>query len=155
MLEDSSVLVLIPARAGSTRVRNKNLRMLGSKHLVGFQIETAIQSGIGRVIVSTNSEEIAALCKNYGAEIPFYRPDEISGANSSSLSVIDHALTWLAEHELWAPEVVAYCPPTNPFLKPETLRSMLELLEGRPDVNSVVTVTEAFTHPFRIVVEKR
>lgn len=153
MSDKNHVLILIPARAGSKRVRNKNLRLLGLKHLVGFQIETAIKSRIGRVIVSTDSEEIAALGKHYGAEIPFYRPDQLSGDKATSLSVIDHALTWLAEHELWVPEIVAFCPPTNPFLKPETLRSMLELLESRPEVNSIVTITEALTHPFRIVME--
>ena len=153
MSDKNDVLVLIPARTGSKRVWNKNLRPLGQKHLVGFQIETAVKSRIGRVIVSTNSEEIAALGKLYGAEIPFYRPDEISGDKASSLSVIDHALNWLEEHESWVPEIVAFCPPTNPFLKPETLRSMLISLENRPDVNSVVTITEALTHPFQIVME--
>lgn len=145
------VLVLIPARSGSTRVANKNIVLLGEKHLVGYQIETALESGIGRVIVSTDSEEIAHIAKQYGAEVPFYRPKSIAQDDSSSLSVIEHALEWLTNHESWTPDVLAFCPPTNPFLQSKSLASMLKMLNDRPDINSIVTVAKAATHPFRIL----
>ena len=64
-------LILIPARSGSTRIKNKNIRLLGGKPLIAYAIEEALRSKSGRVIVSTNSSQIADISLQYGAEVPF------------------------------------------------------------------------------------
>ncbi len=147
----SGILILVPARSGSTRVKNKNVRPLGGRPLLGHAVATGLKSGLGRVIVSTDSEEIAAVARDQGAETPFLRPDALSHAQASPRWVILHALAWLAEHERWRPELIAYCPPTNPFTKARTLSAMAETLRSRTEANSIVTITEPKTHPFRIL----
>lgn len=144
-------LILIPARSGSTRVKGKNIRVLGDNPLVGHVITSARESGAGRVVVSTNDEEIAGIAGRCGAEIPFLRPAELSDAHASSVWCILHALQWFKDKENWTPEIIAFCPPTNPFLKKETIKNMAQTLKGRKDVNSIVTIAEAATHPFTIV----
>ena len=146
-----SLLILIPARGGSTRVPNKNLRQLCGKPLLGHVIEAAIRADCGRVIVSTNSEEIAATARQFNAEVPFLRPSNLATATSSSLSTILHALTTLSAKGDILPEILAFCPPTNPMIRPETIRGMFEILRSKPAFNSVVTITRPRTHPFRII----
>jgi CMP-N-acetylneuraminic acid synthetase len=144
-------LILIPARGGSTRVKNKNLRSLGEKPLIGHVISAAVKSNSGRVIVSTDSEEIAEVAKAFGAEIPFFRPKEFSTATASSIWAIHHALRWLEKNTHWIPQMVAFCPPTNPFIASKTISEMFQLLSTRPEMDSIVTIVEAGTHPFRII----
>ena len=146
-----SVLILIPARGGSTRVPNKNLRELCRKPLLAHVIESAIGADCGRVIVSTDSEEIAAVARSFNAEVPFLRPSNLAAATSTSLSAILHALTTLRAKGDTLPEMLAFCPPTNPMIRPETIRAMFEILVSKPDFNSVVTITRPRTHPFRII----
>ncbi len=147
-------LILIPARAGSTRVPNKNLRPLGGKPLLTHVTDSAVQAGVARVVVSTNDDAIADIATAHGAEVPFRRPAELSTATASSLSAILHALEWFARHEGWSPDLVAFCPPTNPFTSAHTLAAMFERLGEDPRVNSIVTITQPRTHPFRIVCER-
>ena len=97
-LDFANNLILIPARSGSTRVRNKNIRLLGGKPLIAYAIEEALRSKSGRVIVSTNSSQIADISLQYGAEVPFFRPEELSAETASSLSALLHALIWFKEN---------------------------------------------------------
>lgn len=147
-------LILIPARSGSTRVPNKNLRLLGDKPLVAHITESAVKSGVARVVVSTNDDAIADVAVAFGAEAPFRRPPALATATASSLSAILHALDWFARHEGWRPEFVAFCPPTNPFTSSRTLAAMFAGLAHEARVNSMVTITQPRTHPFRIVCER-
>lgn len=144
-------LILIPARGGSARVEDKNIRDLADRPLVTHVIENALNSQTGRVVVSTNSGEIADVSRRYGAEVPFLRPEALSTANAASLWAILHAINWFRDHENWTPDMIAFCPPTNPFLKPETIKSMFQVLSKSPHIDSVVAVTKPKTHPFRIV----
>ena len=144
-------LILIPARGGSTRVRDKNLRDLDGKPLLAHVVETAVQAECGRVIVSTNSEQIAEVARQFGGEVPFLRPAELSTAQASSLSCILHALVALETEGPDLPDLVAFCPPTNPLLRSQTIRAMFERLESMPAFNSIVTITKPLTHPFRII----
>jgi CMP-N,N'-diacetyllegionaminic acid synthase len=146
-----SRLILIPARGGSTRVPNKNLRQLCGQPLLGYVIEAAIRADCGRVIVSTNCEEIAAVARKFDAEVPFLRPSNLAAATSTSLSAILHALTALRANGDTLPEILAFCPPTNPMIRSETIRAMFQILGSKPDSNSVVTITRPRTHPFRII----
>lgn len=80
------ILAFIPARAGSKRVPKKNIKFLAEKPLIAYTIETARKSKyINRIVVSTDSEEIAKVAREYGAEIPFLRPKNISRVNSTEM----------------------------------------------------------------------
>ena len=107
------------------------------------------------MVVSTNSEEIARVARSAGAEVPFLRPDTLSQANSSSLSAILHALHWFRDSEKWTPDFVAFCPPTNPFIRSQTIKEMFNRLAARPDRNSIVSIAPPKTHPFRIVERQK
>lgn len=144
-------LILIPARSGSTRVLDKNIRMLNGKPLVAHAIENALLAKSGRVVVSTNSDEISDISQRYGAEVPFRRPAELATATATSLSAIIHALLWFKDHEKWIPDMIAFMPPTNPFVQSSTIRNMFPRLKEKPNANSIVTITQPKTHPFRIV----
>ena len=150
-LDFANNLILIPARSGSTRVRNKNIRLLGGKPLIAYAIEEALRSKSGRVIVSTNSSQIADISLQYGAEVPFLRPEELSTETASTLSALLHALIWFKENEGWIPKMVAFRPPTSPFIKHKTIQDMFKILLGKPQINSVTTIMKPKTHPFTIV----
>ena len=95
-----NVLALIPARSGSKGVRDKNIRDLGGHSLLEWSIAACLKSSfIERTIVSTDSPEYASLSKSFGAEVPFLRPDHISGDRATDYQFIDHALSWLEVNE--------------------------------------------------------
>src|SRR2546430_1486167 len=102
----ANVLALIPARAGSQSIRDKNIRPVAGKPLLVHSIEHAKSSAlITRVIVSTDSEEYAKIARAAGAEVPFLRPAEISRDESTDLEVFLHALGWLKKNENYEPEI--------------------------------------------------
>ena len=111
----AKVVALIPARAGSKGVPNKNIRLLGGHPLLAWSIAACLKSStIDRVIVSTDSTEYASLAIKLGAEAPFLRPVEISGDRSTDYDFIVHAMDWLAA-EKGAPEYLVHIRPTTPL----------------------------------------
>ena len=87
------MLALIPARSGSKSIPGKNLRKLLGKPLIAYSIEHALQcSLVNRVIVTTDSQEIADVARAYGADVPFLRPVEIAGDHSRDVEFHHHAL---------------------------------------------------------------
>ena len=86
-------VAIIPARGGSKRIPGKNIRSFAGKPIIAYSIEVATEAGcFDRIIVSTDSEEIAAVAKHYGAEVPFLRPAEISGDHTGTADVLIHAI---------------------------------------------------------------
>lgn len=147
------VLGLIIARGGSQRVPDKNIKPLGGRPLLAYSIETAKCSRhVSRVIVSTDSESIAQVAIQEGAEAPFRRPAEISQSHSTELEAVGHALTWLREHESYEPDLVALLRPTTPFRKSATIDRAIELLLNDPAAHSVRTVKLCSEHPHKMWV---
>lgn len=140
-----TVLGLIPARGGSKGIPNKNLRVLAGKPLLAYTSECARACGVlNRVILSTDSEEIAAAGRALGLEVPFMRPQELALDSTPMVPVIQHAIATLAR-EGWTPEVVVLLQPTAPLRRPEHICKAVELYcEGGCD--SVVGVTEIPGH---------
>ena len=88
-----TIVALIPARAGSKRVPDKNIRPLAGHPLMAYTIEAALESGIfADVIVSTDSERYAEIARYYGAEVPFLRPPELAGDVSPDIEWIEYTL---------------------------------------------------------------
>lgn len=117
----SRVVALIPARAGSKGVVNKNIRPLAGRPLLAWSIAACRRSStIDRTIVSTDSPSYAELSIELGAEAPFLRPAEISGDRSTDYEFIVHALDWLAARDE-QPDYVVHIRPTTPLRDPRLI----------------------------------
>lgn len=94
-------LAVIPARGGSKRIPRKNIKEFCGKPMIAWSIEAVIESGcFNRIIVSTDDDEIAKVALKYGADVPFVRPQELSGDEVGTLPVIKHAIEWQNENGL-------------------------------------------------------
>ncbi len=92
----SKCICIIPARGGSKRIPRKNIKDFFGKPLIAYSIQTAIESKLfEKVVVSTDDEEIANIAREYGAEIPFLRPKELSDDFTGAGAVVSHALSFL------------------------------------------------------------
>jgi len=121
-------LAVIPARGGSKRIPRKNIKAFCGKPMMAWSIEAALASKVfDHVIVSTDDAEVAATAKQWGAEVPFMRPAELSDDYVGTGPVVKHAAEWVAEH-LAAPELVCTIYATAPFVRPEDLVRGLEVL---------------------------
>lgn len=141
-------VAVIPARGGSKRIPRKNIREFCGKPMIGWTLETARASGLfDRLLVSTDDEEIASIAESYGAEVPFRRPDELSGDHVGTGPVIVHAVKWIMEN--WGrPEHVCTIYPTAPFLRAEDLAGGLKKLKESQDVQKTFAVT-SFPYPIQ------
>lgn len=145
------VLALILARGGSTRIPKKNITLLGGHPLIFYTIDAAKKSKcINRIIVSTDSREIADAAVKCGAEAPFLRPAEISKSDSTELEAFEHALGWLKENEGYVPDLIVKLFPTSPFRKAESIDKAVELMIANPDADSVRSVCLCKEHPYKM-----
>lgn len=122
-------LAVIPARGGSKRIPRKNVKTFGGKPMIAWSVQAARDTGIfDRIVVSTDDAEIAAVAQEYGADVPFTRPAELSGDHSGTTSVISHALKW---HQArgYFPQQVCCIYATAPFLQADDILRGAEILE--------------------------
>jgi CMP-N,N'-diacetyllegionaminic acid synthase len=140
----TTAIALIGARSGSERVPGKNVRPLAGHPLLAYAIATAQQAGVfDRVLVSTDSEEIAAVGRHYGADVPFLRPDELATSTSPDIEWIAWTLERLPERY----DLFAIVRATNPFRGPDVIRRGLEQLLATPDADSIRAVELVKQHP--------
>ena len=125
-----SAIALIPARSGSERVKDKNVRPLAGHPLLAYAIASARQAGIfDRVVCSTDSGKIAEVAQRYGADIPFLRPSELATSTSPDIEWLKYTLEELGEHY----DLFAIVRATNPFRGPEVLQRGLQQRSGGPE----------------------
>lgn len=143
-----NIVALICARGGSKGVPGKNIRPLAGRPLIGWAIHHARSvPRVDRVIVSTDSQEIADVARAAGAQVPFMRPAELAQDTSSEWLVWRHALNFLLESEGAYPDALMVVPATAPLRAVEDLEHCLDEYEkGGADV--VITVTDAHRSPF-------
>lgn len=141
-------VAFIFARGGSKGLPGKNIRLLGRKPLIAWSIEHArAVSRIDRVIVSTDSEEIAGVAREFGAETPFLRPAELAQDNTPEWMAWRHALNFVHQQEGGLPDAMVSVPATAPLRLPCDIEHCLDVFdEGRADI--VVTVTDAHRSPY-------
>lgn len=140
-------LAIIPARGGSKRIPGKNIKLFCDKPLIAFSIEAAKHSGLfERIIVSTDSEEVADIARQYGADVPFLRPEHLSNDVVGTRPVTNHAIEYCKEH-FFEPEYCCCIYATAPFLQPEYLQKGLSLLQGDESKSFAFSVT---TFPFPV-----
>jgi CMP-N,N'-diacetyllegionaminic acid synthase len=139
-----SAVALIPARSGSERVPDKNVRPLAGHPLLAYAIATAHQAGVfQRVVCSTDSGKIAEVAQRYGADVPFLRPSEFATSTSPDIDWLTYTLGELGEHY----DLFAIVRATNPFRGPDAfLRGMRQLL-ATPEADSIRAVELVKQHP--------
>lgn len=151
MINGKQVLAIIPARGGSKRIPNKNIKELSGKPLIAYTIDEAKKSQyIDRMITSTDSEEIKKIAEHYGSEVPFLRPAEISGDEANDFVVFEHCLKYLLEKEQYAPEIVVQLRPTSPLRTVSHIDEAIKLLFEHPEADSVRTVTKPEQSPYKM-----
>ena len=139
-----AAVAFVPARSGSERVPGKNVRPLAGHPLLAYAIETAFQSGVfQRVVVSTDSEEIAAVARWYGADVPFLRPAEFASSISPDIEWLRFTLERIEESF----DLFAIVRATNPFRGPEAVRRGLDQLRATPEADSLRAVELVKQHP--------
>jgi len=141
----SLVLGIVPARGGSKGVPGKNIRPLAGRTLLDYAANVARDSGvIDRVILSTESSEVADAGRRAGLEVPFLRPATLAQDDTPMLPVVQHALETLAA-ELWQPDIVVLLQPTSPLRRPGHVRDAVGMLRST-NADSVVTVVAVPRH---------
>ena len=148
---DIEVLAVIPARGGSKGIPGKNIKLLGGYPLIAYSIAAGLKSRlVSRTIVSTDDEKIAVVAREYGAEVPFMRPAEISQDMTEDLPVFEHAIRWFAENENYRPGIIVQLRSTSPFRPIGSVDEAVELLIGDKSADSVRTVTPSGEDPYKM-----
>lgn len=123
-----SRLAIIPARGGSKRIPGKNTKLFLGKPIIAYSIEVAMNSGLfDEVMVSTDSEEIAEIAKEYGAKVPFTRSDNNSNDHATTFDVIAEVVQWYAGQGQQFDEVCCIYA-TAPFISSDSLSQALDLM---------------------------
>jgi CMP-N,N'-diacetyllegionaminic acid synthase len=144
------ILGFIPARGGSKGIPGKNIHPIAGKPLIAYTIEQALKSRINKTIVSTDSQDVAAVAKQYGAEVPFLRPNEFSGDESIIEEAIFYTLDNLLETENYIPDVIVLLQPTSPLRTSRHIDDTIELILSK-NADTIVSVSEPMEHPCEMV----
>ncbi len=148
----SKSVAFIPARSGSKRVRNKNIKLLGGHPMLAYTIQAAVDSGIfDAVICATDSEQYADIARHYGAEVPFLRSAAISGDKSPDLEWVVWMLDMLKQQGRNY-DIFSILRPTSPFRLPETIRRAWLLFNQNPGADSLRAVEKCKQHPGKMWV---
>lgn len=150
MIDQQSVLAIIPARGGSKGLPGKNIKPLGGKPLIAWTIQAAVTSKyIDRVILSSDDETIIETAKQYGCEVPFVRPADLAQDDSSAVDTVLHALRELPHYD-----ITVLLQPTCPLRDAQdidcTLSTMLTL-----HARSCVSVTTPDKSPYWMYTTNR
>jgi len=134
-------LAIIPARGGSKRIPGKNIKSFAGKPLIAYSIDAAIASGLfNKIIISTDSEEVAEVAKAYGADVPFIRPKELSNDIVGTRPVTNHAIKFCIE-QFYKPKFCCCIYATAPFLQAKYLRQGLDSLKQNSEKSFAFSVT--------------
>lgn len=144
MINNKSILAIIPARGGSKGIPRKNIKLLNGKPLIAYTIEEALKSKyIDRIVVSTEDEEIASVSKSYGAEVPFLRPKELAKDDTPTIDSILYNVNELKEKF----DYICLLQCTSPLRQATQIDEAIEL-SSKKDGDSVVSVCESEVNPY-------
>ena len=146
------MIAIIPARGGSKGLPGKNILLLNGQPLINYTIQAAIQSKeISRVIVSTDSADIAAVARKAGAEVPFLRPKELATDSSLAIDTYLYTCERLSDNSNKPVEHIVVLLPTSPLRLSEDIDHAIEIFKEK-NADSVISVTE-MSHPISWVKE--
>lgn len=147
-----SIVALIPARSGSKRIPDKNIRRLSGHPLMAFAIAAAQASQVfDRIIVSTDSQQYANIAKHYGAGVPFLRPVELAGASSPDIEWVQYTLKKL-QQQGQTYDCFSILRPTSPFRQPETIQRAWREFLSQTGIDSLRAVEKCQQHPGKMWV---
>ena len=150
----SKILLTICARGGSKGVAGKNVRLINGKPLISITIKQAIEWGkADKIIVSTDSKEIAKIAKEYGAEVPFIRPSELATDDAPKLPVLQHAVKYSIENLGYNPDFVLDLDPTSPLREIRDIQNCYDKLVNDPSCDCVISAFKAIKNPYFNMVE--
>jgi len=151
MIKDQRILVVCPARGGSKGIPLKNIQpFLGVPLVARVGHLVAEIPGIDRAIVSTDSKEIARVAKESGLDVPFFRPENLSGDRISDLEVLTHALIDMERLDGVTYDIVVMLQPTSPLRKVAHVRDTIQMLiDGDWDAVWTVSETDSKNHPLK------
>jgi len=145
------ILAVIPARGGSQGIPRKNIRTLAGQPLIAWSIAAAQRARlVNRVFTSTDDEEIAAIARSYGAEVPFLRPAEHAQSDTRDFPVFQHVVDWLERIEGYVPDIIVQLRPTSPLRPPGLIDEAIELLFADESADSVRSVTSPSQNPYKM-----
>lgn len=148
MMNEKKILAVITARGGSKGIPQKNIKVLLGKPLIAYSIQTALQSKtLTKIIVSTDDETIAHVSKQYGADVPFLRPKYLASDTATSLSVLQHAVSYLEEKEDFSADIIVCLQPTSPLRSVEDIDQAVTLCLSS-GADSVVSLCQVEHHPY-------
>ena len=137
MPNNKNVVSIIPARGGSKGLPRKNIRPVGGKPLIAWSIEASRNCPlIDRTLLSTDDEEIAAIARQWRAEVPFIRPTELAVDYASTEGVLKHAVHWLEQEDGYPVDIVVFLQPTDIFRKQAWLSQVVQTLLDDPELDS-------------------
>lgn len=151
-----SLLAVIPARGGSKGLPGKNIRPLAGHPLIAHSILMArMCPEIDRLIVSTDDEKIAAVAKQYGADVPFFRPAALAQDETPMWPVVRHALQTVEEKSSARFDYLLLLDPTSPGRFPQDIAQAFARLKNSPEADGIVGVSQPeFSPIWHTVVEK-
>lgn len=155
MPKDKHIIALIPARGGSKSIPKKNIVPLKGFPLIAYSIIAGkLSKYISRVIVSTDSPEVAHIAEQYGAEVPFLRPAEFATDTAGDFEVVKHTLEWLKEHERYEPDFIVYLRPTTPLRDPALVDEAIEHLLSHPEATCLRSGHEIRESPYKLFAKE-
>ena len=138
-------LCVIPARGGSKRIKNKNIKFFVQKEIIYYSIKAALNSKLfDKIIVSTDSKAIAKVAEKYGAEVPFVRPANISDDQTATIPVIKHAIKFYESQNILIDDVCCIYA-TAPFIQSTDIRETFRMLKSQKW--DYVFVATEYNHP--------
>jgi CMP-N-acetylneuraminic acid synthetase len=141
-----TVLGVVTARAGSKGLPGKNTRLLGGRPLIAYTIDAARRSGVfDRIVLSTDDAAAAEIGRASGCEVPFVRPAELSADDTPHLPVMQHAVSWLRDHDRYLAEWTMILMPTSPFRGAVHIAAAVDRAIAT-GADSVVSVERVPTH---------
>ena len=154
MLYEKRILVIVPARGGSKGVKLKNIRPLNGIPLVALVGRIVKQLDyIDRAVVSTDHPDIARVARESGLDVPFMRPESISGDMVSDWDVLYHALVATEEDDGETYDIIIMLQPTSPFREPEHVTATVKkLIEGNFDSVWTISETDSKSHPSKQLI---
>ena len=143
-----NIIAIIPARSGSKGIKNKNLKLLGGKPLIGLAVQNCLKSKLfSKTYLSTDSEKYANIAKNFGAEVPYLRPKKLAANNSPEIDFVKHMLDFLEKNQNYKPDIVVRLMATVPLQTTDDIDSLIAILLKDIYADSAVVISEARQHP--------
>jgi len=153
MIQDKTVLCIVPARQGSKGLPGKNIKTMLGKPLIAYTLEAAQASQfIDRVVVSTDSEEIAGIARHFQADVPFLRPASLATDQCGTIAVLLHAIQWLETQENCSFDILVLLQVTSPLRTTKDIDSCITQLI-KQKAHNIFSVTPSTKNPYFSMVE--